>query len=270
MALFLRADLSQAEDRMVKVLSHHPELVALARRKPWEFDVHRYNASLIFEVPEGDVTKLQRQAGKRIVHASNYDAQPERVSDALLDEGFVVPVQECALRQEVYHRRFPALRGAYQLRTRMLVIQEGRLRNTWGFEIAFKYERRDSSLWRRAYAWRPQSEVGYLLNQKGVIPAYEHIRRYNLRSRISFQVHDEVTLCCPNSRESWDLACVVREALETDREYEGECLSIPAEFALERRYHGKGDDSVEWKRFPERREFEDVWNRLDANVYANV
>ena len=263
--LFLRADLSQAEDRIVKVLSHNKELIDLARRKPWEFDVHKYNAALIFQVEEKDVTKMQRQAGKRIVHASNYDAQPQRVSDALLDEGFIIPVEECAKRQEVYHNRFPAIRRSYQLRTRMMVLREGKLTNSWGFSIAFPYERRDNALWRRCYAWRAQSEIGFLLNQKGVIPAYEWIRLHDYRARIRFQVHDEIAIAIADLGEAWSLAQLLRDSLEGERDYEGELLSIPADFALERRYHGKGDDAIEWKRFPEHGEFKDAFDKLNRN-----
>lgn len=248
----------------MKVLSHDAELIELARKKPWEFDVHRFNGAIVFEKPESEVTKQERQGSKRVVHASNYDAQPERISDALLDDGFVITPAECAARQAAYHRRFPAIRNGYQLRTRMLVIQTRMLVNSWGFEIRFPYERLDSALWRRAYAWRPQSEIGYLLNQQGIIPAFDFIGKYDLQSRIAFQVHDEIAISVPNPREGWDLARLLHDSLEAELEYEGERLSIPADLALERRYHGREElgEVVEYKRFPTEEEFRDGFERL--------
>ena len=269
MALFLRSDLSQVEDRLVKVLSHDPELVELARRKPWEFDVHTFNAALLFEIEEKDVTKRERQAGKRIVHASNYDAGPQRVSDALLDEGFIVPVEECAARQEIYHRRFPGVRGGYQLRTRMLVIRERQLVASDGFRICFPYERLDGATFRRAYAWRPQREAALILNQGGLIPSHTFIREHNLRSRLAFQVHDECVIIAADVREAWDLARLLRDGLEAEREYEGEKLSVPAEFMLESRYHGRPGEVIEWKRFPEQFEFEAAWTKLASTPCAS-
>lgn len=144
----------------------------------------------------------------------------------------------------------------------MLVIQERKLVTSWGFEIRFPYERLDGSLWRRAYAWRPQSEVGYLLNQKGVIVAYEYISARNFAARIRFQVHDEIAISVVSVIEAWDLAQVLNESLETEREYEGERLSIPADMSIERRYHGRGSDCIDFKRFPSKEEFFDGFARL--------
>lgn len=278
--LFLRFDLSQAEDRIVKVLSHDPELIELANTKPWEFDTHLYNGGLLFEkldlkmvplkfdqLPKGcldGVTKPERQASKKLVHLGNYDGQAQRASDALLDEGFIISPRDVDRRREIYHRRFPGIRGGYQLRTRMLVIQERRLTTSWGFEIRFPYERLDGQLWRRAYAWRPQSEVGYLLNQKGVIVAYDWINVHNRDARISFQVHDEIAISVGRADIAWDLSRVLRENLESEREYEGERLSIPADMAIERRYHGRDGDCIEYKRFPTKEEFFDGFDRLSG------
>lgn len=267
MALFLRADLSQAEDRVVKVLSHDPELVKLANSKPWEFDVHVMNASIVFQKETHDVTKPERQAAKRVVHLSNYDGSPQRASEALLQEGFTISVKECVLGRDRYRKRFPGIVNGYQFRTRMLVINERQLIGWNGFTIRFPYERLDDALFRRAYAWRPQHFVGSLLNQKGVIPAYEFIDKHGLSSRLAFQVHDEIAISVANEREGWDLAQVLRDSLEAEQEYDGEKLAIPAEFALERRYHAaRNEDVVEYRRFPTKEQFEDDFRTLSVNI----
>jgi DNA polymerase I-like protein with 3'-5' exonuclease and polymerase domains len=261
-ALFLRCDLSQAEDRVVKILSHDQELIKLARTNPSDFDVHTYNASIVFQTEEKNVTKAQRYASKRCVHLSNYDGSPERASDALLEEGFFVSVAECAAGRDRYRKRFPGI-AEYHRKTREQVIGKRRLEGWNGFTIEFKFERLDDALFRRAYAWRPQHFVGTLLNQGGVIPAYEYIKRKGFSSRLAFQVHDEIAIAVAGEREAWDLARVVSEGLERAREYEGESLSIPAEFALERRYHGREGEVIEYRRFPDERQFKEDYLRLD-------
>ena len=250
---------------MVKVLSQDPELIDLARTKPWEFDVHTYNAAIVFQIEEKDVSKLQRYASKRVVHLSNYGGSPRRASEALLEEGFNISVEECDAGRERYYKRFPGIVEGYHKRTRTLVIEKRKLINSYGFSIEFKYERLDDdgSLFRRAFAWRPQSEVGFILNQQGVIPAYEWINQHAHHSRIAFQVHDEIAIAVGKVAESWDLARVVRDNLEAERTYDGVGLSIPAEFALESRYHGRKGEVVEWKMFPDERSFKDVFEQLD-------
>ena len=263
MSLFLRADLSQAEDRVVKVLSQDPELIELAQTKPWEFDVHTYNAAIVFQIEEKDVSKLQRYASKRVVHLSNYGGSPQRASEALMEEGFSVSVEECIAGRNRYYKRFPGITEGYHKRVRTQVIEYRKLVNSYGFGIEFPYERLDDALFRRAFAWRPQSEVGFLLNQQGVIPAYEWIQQHAHHSRIAFQVHDEIAIAIGEVAEAWDLARVVRDSLEAERTYDGAGLSIPAEFALESRYHGRKGEVVEWKMFPTKEEFQNVFEQLN-------
>ena len=123
-------------------------MLRLARTKPWEFDQHKFNASIVFQKEEKDVTKEERYAAKRIVHGSGYGMQPAPISDSLLDEGFIIPPDECRHLQSNYLVKMPGVKQ-YQLRTRMLVIQEKKLVNSYGFSIDQDTERRDEQLWRR-------------------------------------------------------------------------------------------------------------------------
>ncbi len=94
-------------------------------------------------------------------------------------------------------------------------------------------------------------------------------REHNLRSRLAFQVHDECVIIAADVREAWDLARLLRDGLEAEREYEGEKLSVPAEFMLESRYHGRPGEVIEWKRFPEQFEFEAAWTKLASTPRAS-
>ena len=248
--LFLRADLSMAEGRVVNVLTHDPELLRLARSNPWEFDTHKFMGSIVFSKPEAEIVGKERQAGKKIVHSSNYDVQPARMSEGLLKEGFIYTEEECARFQSKYFVRFPAIQSVYQFNIRMKLIRERKLTNSWGASIFFPFERLEPPLYRRGYAWIPQSEIGRLLNQKGFVPTDQFLLRNNLRSRINLQVHDEICLStCPE--EVWDVMRFIQESLHVEREYEGEKLAIPIEYSLERRYHA---EEAVFKRFPESRD----------------
>ena len=248
--LFLRSDLSQAESRIVYVLTHDPELLRIARSNPWEFDTHKFVGSCISGLPEADIVGERRQAYKKIAHGTHYDEQPPRISDSLLKEGFIFTPDECAAGQQRYLTRFPSIQGVYQFNIRMQLIRERKLTNSWGASIFFPFERLEPPLYRRGYAWIPQSEIGRLLNQKGFVPTDQFLLRNNLRSRINLQVHDEICLStCPE--EVWDVMRFIQESLHVEREYEGEKLAIPIEYSLERRYHA---EEAVFKRFPESRD----------------
>lgn len=260
--LFLRSDLSQAESRVVYALTHDPELLKIARSQPHEFDTHKFVGSCISGKPESEIIGQVRQAYKKIAHGSHYDEQPPRISDSLLKDGFVFTIEECAAGQQRYLRRFPAIQAVYQSNIRMRLIRDRKLTNSWGASIYFKYEHLDPQLYRRGYAWVPQSEIGRLLNQAGFIPVDNFLRRNNLRTRINLQVHDEIALStCPE--EAWDVLRFMHESMSMEREYEGEKLTIPIEYAVEKRYHS--DDYV-MKKFPESKDefmagFMPLWER---------
>jgi len=254
--------MSQADSRVVYVLSHNEELIKIAQSKPYEFDVHKYVGSILFQCPESDIKGDKRQAVKKITHGTHYDEQEQRMSDSLLKDGYVFTPEECKVGQMRYLNRFPAIRDGFQFRSRMLVIGGNKrmLENTWGRKIYFTYERFDPALYRRIYAWRAASEVADTLNQWGFIPTVQFIDKYNLRSRVNLQVHDEICVSVtPENDECWDLMRLIRDSMEREREYEGTKLSIPVTFALEAKYHA---EQVEWKRFPSYEEYKECISKL--------
>ena len=58
--IFLSVDLSQAEDRVVKMLTRSPRLIKLARLKPWEWDAHVHSASIAFGKNDDGINKDER------------------------------------------------------------------------------------------------------------------------------------------------------------------------------------------------------------------
>jgi len=260
--LFLRADMSQADSRVVYVLSHNEELIKLARTQPDQFDVHKFVGSCIFQQPESEIKGDKRQATKKIAHGTHYDEQEQRMSDSLLKDGYFFTPEECKVGQMRYLNRFPAIRDGFQFKSRMLVVAGNRryLENSWGRRIYFSFERFDPNLYMRIYAWRAASEVADTLNQWGFVPAVAFLDKYNFRSRVNLQVHDEVlSSVTPENDECWDLMRVLRDSMEREREYEGVKLTIPITFALETRYHS---EEIEWKKFPDYSEYKEAIGKL--------
>lgn len=260
--IFLRADESQADSRIVYALSHDPELIKLAQAKPWEFDVHKLVGSIMFQEPESAITGDKRQATKKIAHGTHYDEQAQRMSDSLLKDGYLFTPEECEIGRRRYMQRFPAIQNGYMLNTRLIVIRKRYLESSWGRRIYFPYERFGPDLYRRAYAWRAAVEVADILNQWGWIPAVNFCEKYNLKSRVNLQVHDEVLISTTlENDECWDLMRMLRDSVERERCYEGVPLVMPLTFSLETRYHS---EELEWKKFPSYEEYKEGIERVWA------
>ena len=206
---------------------------------------------------------LVRHNGKiSVTGNTHYDEQEQRMSDSLLKDGYFFTPEECKVGQMRYLNRFPAIRDGFQFKSRMLVVTGNRryLENSWGRRIYFTYERFDPNLYRRIYAWRAASEVADTLNQWGFIPAVQFLDKYNFKSRVNLQVHDEVlSSVTPENDECWDLMRVLRDSMEREREYEGVKLTIPVTMSLETRYHS---EEVEWKKFPSYEEYKETIMKL--------
>lgn len=253
---------SQAEDRVVKAYTGDAALIAQARTLPHEFDVHTHNAAAIFQISERDVSKEQRYLGKKAVHASNYDMKGKRLSEELLKEGYVRTADEC---QRMIDRRFEASPGIrdWQQRTRMEVMRTRELYNSWGWAISFKYERLGDDVYRRAYAYRPQSDIGILTNLWGLVPLYNWIleqrQRHRTevwrRTRLVLQVHDALVACCP-PETAWPVASAMRFFLERPHAYGGVELTIPVDVSTGLSWAKSGMTS--WKRFPTQAQVEEV------------
>lgn len=171
--IFIELDASQAESRIVNLLTRDPDLVRIAKSSPWEFDQHRFNASIIFAKPESEITKEQRTIAKAAVHGSNYGLAEKRLSEMLLMAGYIKTPEECEAMMEAYLKRFPAIREVYQKQTRLLMIRDRRLTNSFGRTLRFDNEKMDDEAFRRGFAFLPQclTDKAEVLTQRGFIPA---------------------------------------------------------------------------------------------------
>ena len=256
---------SQAEDRVVKMLTRSKRLIKLARLHPDEWDAHKHSAHIAFGTAIDEVTYDERYLGKRAKHAVNYDMRGRRLSDELLKEGYVVPPEESQRIIDKLHADSPEIKEVYHKETRAEVMRNRCLSNIWGAIIDFEYERLDDDLYRRAYAWRPQSDIAILMNLWGFIPADEYLlkpccRRHShagIKPAINLHMQDGLWISTP-PEHAWDIAVFLQSSLEQPVYYYGEPITIWCEFSLGSTWKAEH----EWKRLPNRKEFTDVAHSL--------
>jgi hypothetical protein len=229
---FLEGDLSQAESRVVYALTADPALTAKAQSKPWEYDTHTHNAAMIFNIPVAQVTKEQRYLGKRAIHAGHYGMHGKRLSEAFLLDGIVRTPDECQTMIDAYFTACPAIL-TWQATVRKTIMRTGTLTTSWGRTLSFAGERLNDDTYRRGYAFQPQSEIGDLLNQWGLVPVWRWLKRERMQSHINCQIHDAL-LISVTPDEAYDVATFMADTLERSRHYNTIPLSIPVEFSLGR------------------------------------
>lgn len=265
--LFLEADLSQAESRIVFMLTGDKELVELARTPPWEYDVHTANAARLYKIAEADVTKTQRYLGKRAVHAGHYGMQGKKLSDVFLLDGYAVPVDEAQKLIDAYLEwRHPVV-NVFQKDTRLKIMRDRRLENVWGRTVSFAYERMSDDLFRLGYAWVPQSTVPDIVNRWGIVP----LHKAKLPARLHLQGHDSM-LVSVRPENVWDVMEFLKQSLERPLAYttplgrKARELTIPVEFKLSVRWASpraaKEGDVIEWKKPPDEEEVRDAVKAL--------
>ena len=251
MKIFLEADLSQVEGRIVYVRSRDPALIALALKHPWEFDQHTYNAELIFgELSTNKKTRYeQRYLGKKVTHGAQRGLGGEKLSGELLKEGYLYSPQQCDRFIHRYLDAHPGLQK-YFGEVRRTLLRDKQLVNIWGRIWPVKYERFTEDLYRRAYSWWPQSENADLLNQQGFKPLDRWLAREKLDANINVQMHDSLLVSC-RAVDSYEIAAFLKRHLEQPIDYGHTKLSVPVEFKLGRSWAG----DLEFKQLPSREEF---------------
>lgn len=204
--MFMAADLSQAEARVVAYLSKDKGLINIFESGK---DVHAQVAMSIFD--KEDVTKEERELAKHIVHASNYGMGARHFAE--LTGLSYADAQE---KLNLYHITFPGIRiwhmeVARELkRSRILTTPMGRKRMFFG--------RWNDGLLRDGYSYIPQSTVADVV-LKGMINIENELPS---GGNIVFNIHDEVVIQIPIE---WELCSSVYKM----KELMIKCMSIPIE-----------------------------------------
>jgi len=167
--IFLNADLSQAEARIVALLSEDKGLLEDFEK---ERDVHAKAAAIIFGGKWEQYTKSahngkecnERFMGKTTRHAGNYDMGKNRLmlyintSAKKFNIDLTISEYRAGLALDKFHKAYPNIRKVFHARIKQQLTTNRTLTNPFG-RIRTFYERWDSSLFREAYAYIPQSTV---------------------------------------------------------------------------------------------------------------
>lgn len=247
--VMLQCDLSQAESRVVFALSGDARLIELARAKPWDYDAHTENARVLFR--KRDVTKDERQIGKVVSHGAQRGMGGRKLAGSVLKHlGVALTERECDRFIERYLATYPGIES-YFATIRKDVMRHRALMNTWGRQITWDYDALEDSLYREAYSWLPQSEVGQLMNEWGFLALDAQLQAGRWPGAAINNLGHDSLLASVWPRQAYEIALYLRDSLERPRVYRGCELSIPLEYQLGRNWQMQTD----FKRLPERDEF---------------
>lgn len=240
---FLSADYVQAEAVDVAYLCHDTVLMKMfeesfgmsASERKKAHDVHKYTASIMYEIPMEDVTPEQRRIGKTIRHACNYNAGPMVVAARV-----GVMLNQAKRLRDMYYAKNPLLLAWYQ-RIQNKLRQDRTLTNPFGRIHKFT-ERWGDELFRSAYAYEPQSTVGDLMN-KSLTDIYE---KYGDELIISLQLHDAGYFLVEESKIDYWIP-LIREAMLFPLEVGMSTATIDVDFKVGPSWGEMEELDISWK-----------------------
>ena len=220
--MFVNADLSQAEARVVAHLANEERLLHVFEQGG---DIHKRNASLIFKKPISNITEDERELGKRLVHAANYGIGIRKFAKTIGSN------EEKALELlNSYHAIYPRIKRWHeevkeQLRkTRTLQTPLGRKRMFFG--------RFNDDMVREGIAYVPQSTVGDLLNL-GLTRAFDNLP---IDWAFILQNHDAVLMQVPVETPAMHIYKFIHHYFEIKIEVNHGQLQIPVDIKVGSRW----------------------------------
>lgn len=216
--LFVNADLSQAEARVVAFLAEEERLQTVFEQGG---DIHRRNAAIIFGKPVETVSEEERELGKKLVHAANYGIGVKKFSKEIKST-------EDRAREllNTYYAVYPRIKRWHsdvqdQLRkTRVLTTPLGRKR--------FFFGRWNDDLLREAIAYVPQSTVGDVLNL-GLVRAFKNLP---VGWKMALQNHDAIMLNVPAYTPHMHIHKFIKHYLEIPIQIGRGRLTIPVDIKI--------------------------------------
>lgn len=261
---FVKFDMSQIENRIELMLTRDPEMIRLARSKPWEVDMHTENAALVCGIPIANVAKADRKLGKESNHAAQRGMGAAMMQERLLLQGIVKTIDECQTLLDRYFKRYAPIKDYFK-DIRMEVARTRCLASTWSDVVTFPYTRLDEASFGFAYSWLPQVEARGIVNAGLRAYAAEEATGA-VGTRFHLQVHDEL-LFSVEPDVAWDFARWMVARLEQPRCYFGEEMTVPVTIALGTSWACER----EWKQLPARDAFvlDDYDDLTFDQTYAN-
>jgi len=235
--IMISADLAQAEDRYVNWKAGDIKGIQdyLDGKDPhWE------NCKLFFDLPEellydksdSDHYRMRNNLTKHANHANNYDMGPVKFRELLVRADYLeYTLKDCKLLQAKIKRKKPMIE-AWKAWVRSQITESRTLVTSLGRKKIF-YGRISDDLFRKAYAFDPQSTIGELMS---ICIRDVHDALYKEGLRILMNVHDEIVCQVPKGTEA-DFIPKMREVMEipiqvTDIYGQERELIIPVDFKI--------------------------------------
>jgi uracil-DNA glycosylase family 4 len=191
-------------------------------------DRHQKLASFIFGVPldqcSRDANTIYRYVGKRTRYAGSYGMGGEKFAAVLAKEGFSIPKDHCSFILSKFHEYDPGIKGVFQAYVEKTLTDTRKLYDLFGRERDFfglHPYRDNSSVFRDAYSYIPQSTVG---DNNGASINFCETNRPGL---VIMEVHDSIVL------ETNDSLSEVLNAVELLKNAYHRTLHFPKGYSLE-------------------------------------
>lgn len=214
--VFIEADQSQAEARVVAILADDLDMLKLFD----ELDIHKLTASWIFQCDQNSVGKNERNIGKMTRHAGNYNAGKRELMRRVetIAQKFKLDIRISEWRAgvclEVFHKKSPKIRGIFHEQIKQALEKDRKLVNPFGRLRTF-YGRWDEDLFKEGYAQIPQSTVSDQTKK-----AMLECRSLRPDLQILLESHDAF-LTQVRIGEEKDTIKMIRQALERPIDFRG-------------------------------------------------
>lgn len=220
--VFLSADYSQIE---LVILAHVSEDPGLRDAFLKQVDIHRYTASLIFEIPIEEVSDAQRRIAKTINFGVMYGMSPFRLSRELN-----IPRSQASEFIDAYFTRYQGVRS-YMDRTIAEAQKEGYVTTMYGHRRTIagitSRNRTEAAGAERIAVNTPIQGSAADIMKLAMIATDRELKKRNLKTRLLLQVHDELIFEVPQG-EVEEVRTLVRETMESVVE-----LKVPLKVSIE-------------------------------------
>lgn len=206
--LFLSADYSQIELRVLAYLSHDKNLIDAFLGG---HDIHTETAARLFDVPLEQVTSEQRQIGKRINFSVLYGMTPFGLSQDLK-----IPFKDAKHYIDKYFAQYPGV-SAWMEQVIIDTKHNGYVTTHWGrrrYVPAIHEKNRPLYEEARRVAINTVAQgTAAEIMKIGMIQLDEALKKAHLRAKIILQIHDELLISVPKD-EVVATEALVKQVLE--------------------------------------------------------
>jgi len=256
--VFVQLDASQAEPRVVAVLSEDWEL--LKAIESGIIDIHRRTAALIFGYTKGlqlsggctlaDAMSKdgpERYTGKTTRNAGNYDVGKHTFMSTFNTNaqkyGIKIEISEWRAGDmlRIFHEASPKVKQVFHAQIKQALFSTRCLVDPFGFPRIF-YAKHDEDLWKEGYANIPQRTVSHLVQGAAILSNKEFAG--DAEVYFCSENHDALVLQAPEN--NWEpYARVVQKHMERPIDFNRYCtlkrdikLIIPADVEVSYTHYG--------------------------------